>query len=142
MTIRASQIMPVYPLTEDLLPGDVFITSTPIGEEQRYFREESFLPFDDFVARLGVNEKIATALGASYSKQFRDASAAQKAKFPAGVEWPGMPIAGFPSYSVITSRPTKAGSTRRRRWTCSRAGSSAGRWLHASVPGREFRHDD
>jgi hypothetical protein len=30
MVIRASQIMAVYPLTEDLVPGDVFLVQTPI----------------------------------------------------------------------------------------------------------------
>jgi len=28
LTIRASQVIPVYPLTEDLQPGDVFLVQT------------------------------------------------------------------------------------------------------------------
>src|SRR4051812_41615507 len=30
LSIRASQVIPVYPLTEDLQPGDVFLVQTPI----------------------------------------------------------------------------------------------------------------
>ena len=33
LTIRASQVLPVYPLTEDLQPGDVFVV--PSGIEHR-----------------------------------------------------------------------------------------------------------
>jgi hypothetical protein len=28
MTIRASQVIPVYPLTEDLQPGDIFLVTS------------------------------------------------------------------------------------------------------------------
>ena len=31
LTIRSSQVLPVYPLTEDLQPGDVFAVQTPLG---------------------------------------------------------------------------------------------------------------
>ena len=30
LIFRASQVIPVYPLTEDLQPGDVLLVSTPI----------------------------------------------------------------------------------------------------------------
>ena len=33
LTIRASQVLPVYPLTEDLQVGDVFLVSTPLSQE-------------------------------------------------------------------------------------------------------------
>ena len=32
LVVRASQIIPVYPLTEDLLPGDVFLVQSPIED--------------------------------------------------------------------------------------------------------------
>jgi hypothetical protein len=31
MTIRGSQVIPVYPLTEDIQPGDIFLVQVPIG---------------------------------------------------------------------------------------------------------------
>ena len=35
LVVRASQVIPVYPLTEDLQPGDVFLVQTPASEEAR-----------------------------------------------------------------------------------------------------------
>ncbi|MBI1374564.1 MAG: hypothetical protein GC159_17745 [Phycisphaera sp.] len=53
MTIRASQVIPVYPLSEDVQPGDVFVVATPISEQARLYREKGFLPLDQLVTRLG-----------------------------------------------------------------------------------------
>jgi hypothetical protein len=52
MTIRASQVIPVYPLTEDIQPGDLFLVQTPIDEEQKIYEKKGFLPLDQLVARL------------------------------------------------------------------------------------------
>ncbi|MFO0829355.1 MAG: hypothetical protein U0572_14555 [Phycisphaerales bacterium] len=51
-TIRASQVVPVYPLTEDLQPGDVFLVETPIQQQAKVYRERGFLPLDQMVVRL------------------------------------------------------------------------------------------
>jgi len=51
-TIRASQVIPVYPLTEDVLPGDVFLVTTPVPEQAKAYRERGFLPLDMHKARL------------------------------------------------------------------------------------------
>ncbi len=51
-SIRASQLVPVFPLTEDLRPGDVFLVQTPLAEQARIWRERGFLAFDHHVARL------------------------------------------------------------------------------------------
>jgi hypothetical protein len=50
--IRASQVIPVYPLTEDLYVGDVFLVQTPISEQAKVYREKGFLPLDDHLVRL------------------------------------------------------------------------------------------
>jgi hypothetical protein len=52
LTIRASQVIPVYPLTEDLQPGDVFLVQVPIGRQQEVYLEKGFLPLDNHLARL------------------------------------------------------------------------------------------
>jgi hypothetical protein len=52
LTIRASQVLPVYPLTEDLQVGDVFLVSTPIGDEVKELEKNGFLPLDNVIARL------------------------------------------------------------------------------------------
>ena len=50
--IRASQVIPVYPLTQDLMVGDVFLTQTTIGSQQDQYNAKGFLPLDDFQVRL------------------------------------------------------------------------------------------
>lgn len=51
-TIRASQVIPVYPLTEDLSPGDVFLVQTPIASQAKLYKERGFLALDDRRTRL------------------------------------------------------------------------------------------
>src|SRR4051812_27609092 len=51
-TITASQVMPVYPLTEDLQPGDVFLVPMSVEEQRAHFDDKGFLPLDHHVARL------------------------------------------------------------------------------------------
>src|SRR5262245_36848936 len=52
MVIRASQVIPVYPLTEDLQPGDVFLVQVPIDRQQEVYRQRGFLPLDNLVLRV------------------------------------------------------------------------------------------
>lgn len=52
LTIRASQVLPVYPLTEDLQVGDVFLVSTPLEDEVKALESDGFLPLDNVVARI------------------------------------------------------------------------------------------
>lgn len=52
LTIRASQIMPVYPLTEDLQPGDIFLVQIPIDRQQEIFNRSGFLPLDNHIGRI------------------------------------------------------------------------------------------
>jgi hypothetical protein len=52
LTIRASQVLPVYPLTEDLQVGDMFLVSSPIEEEVHDLEQDGFLPLDNVIARL------------------------------------------------------------------------------------------
>src|SRR6185369_7504669 len=51
-TIRASQVIPVYPLTEDVQPGDIFVVQVPIDRQQKVYEDRGFLPLDHHVARL------------------------------------------------------------------------------------------
>ena len=53
LTIRASQVLPVYPLTEDVQPGDVFLVPTPLSRQAELYEERGFLPLDQLVDRLG-----------------------------------------------------------------------------------------
>jgi hypothetical protein len=52
LVIRASQVIPVYPLTEDLQPGDVLLVRTPINEQVKLYKKSGFLPLDQHLIRL------------------------------------------------------------------------------------------
>lgn len=52
LVIRASQVIPVYPLSEDLQPGDVLLVSTPIENQVALYKEKGFLPLDQHLVRL------------------------------------------------------------------------------------------
>ncbi len=54
-TIRASQVIPVYPLTEDLEPGDVFLVQIPLSRQVEQYKQKGFLPFDMHLTRLKVS---------------------------------------------------------------------------------------
>ncbi len=51
-TIRASQVIPVYPLTQDVAIGDVFLVRTPIADQTKDYQTRGFLALDDFRVRL------------------------------------------------------------------------------------------
>jgi len=51
-TIRASQVIPVYPLTQDVTVGDVFLVQTPIANQTKDYQKRGFLALDDFRVRL------------------------------------------------------------------------------------------
>ncbi|HWE00800.1 MAG TPA: hypothetical protein VG326_00215 [Tepidisphaeraceae bacterium] len=55
LTIRACEVMPVYPLTEDIQPGDVFLVHQTAEQEVASYTKNGFLPLRDIVARLPVS---------------------------------------------------------------------------------------
>ena len=109
-TIRASQVVPVYPLTEDLQPGDVFLVQRPIQTQSEEYKRRGFLPLDQMVVRLddlGYDE--------FYASQFWDDTYARvpharpSRTVPAGAAAPPFhvveaPRAAFPSYSFEVQR--------------------------------------
>jgi hypothetical protein len=52
MTIRGSQVIPVYPLTEDIQPGDIFLVQVPIDQQQKLYQQDGFLPLDNALGRI------------------------------------------------------------------------------------------
>jgi hypothetical protein len=52
LTIRASQVVPVYPLTEDIQPGDIFLVQTPIPGQVSQYTHHGYLPLDIQLHRL------------------------------------------------------------------------------------------
>lgn len=52
MTIRGSQVIPVYPLTEDIQPGDIFLVQVPIDQQQTLYKQNGFLALDNHLDRI------------------------------------------------------------------------------------------
>ena len=101
LTIRASQVLPVYPLTEDLQVGDVFLVSTPLSQEVHDLEADGFLPLDNVIARIqptGWQQFYNGAYGVS------DNSVVPRqwqfpASTPPSTAWGTAPGAAFPSYT-------------------------------------------
>lgn len=109
LSIRASQVIPVYPLTEDLQPGDVFLVQTPVEDQVRVYRQRGFLPLENQLARLSVSGYPAfyrqwpgmdgpEPLTPPRLWQFPDGTGAGDADFGRA------PLVAFPSYSFSVSR--------------------------------------
>jgi hypothetical protein len=106
-SIRASQVVPVYPLTQDVQPGDVFLVQVPIQQQQRLYEAKGFLPLDQHVARLALS-----GYRAFYAQSFVDP--AQPITLPrdwmqpvAGSRaWERAPRAAFPSYGFTVQSGT------------------------------------
>jgi len=92
--IRASHIFPVYPLSQDLQPGDVFLTRKHI-EDTSEWNEPGYLPFDHHLTRL-----YPTGYVSFYTNSF---GVGAKAPLPRDWietdKWKNAPAAAFPTYS-------------------------------------------
>jgi hypothetical protein len=98
-TIRASQLISVYPLTEDLQPGDIFLVQLPVDFQQEAYKRKGFLPLDNLVHRMHP-----ARYKEFYSKSFGVGD--QQKPVPgywlapgANPNWSQAPSAKFPTYS-------------------------------------------
>jgi hypothetical protein len=102
LVVRASQVVPVYPLTEDLEPGDVLLVRTPVADQQREYLAKGFLPLDEFVARLrppGYKDFYGGAYGGLDDGASRPPRPWQFPPDGSKSTWEKAPHAAFPSYS-------------------------------------------
>lgn len=92
--IRASHIFPVYPLTQDIMPGDIFLVSSDIDDTSTW-EESGFLPLDHHVMRL-----YPTGYEAFYRNSWpRYSTKILPREWLGYNNWSNAPVAGFPSYS-------------------------------------------
>lgn len=106
MTIRASQVIPVYPLTEDLQPGDVFLVQLTVDKQQQAYEKKGFLPLDNHLARIAPDGYrdfyksmfLMTGPDEPTLPGFLQRDAEGKSNWSAG------PGAAFPSYSFSVDR--------------------------------------
>ena len=100
MIVRASQVIPVYPLTEDLQPGDIFLVQLPIDRQQELYQQQGFLALDNMIRRVnprkyqGFYERSFDVGGeGKWLPKFYLSPGANSAP------WSLAPIASFPTYS-------------------------------------------
>lgn len=110
MTIRASQVIPVYPLTQDLQPGDVFLVQLPIDRQQQQYQQRGFLPLDNHLARLNIDTYDEfyrnSFLGREGESAYKLPLDSLRPKATVGDKtsaWSMAPGAAFPTYSFSVS---------------------------------------
>jgi hypothetical protein len=106
LVIRASQVLPVYPLTEDLQPGDIFLVQTPVAVQHEAYTRKGFLPLDNHIARLNP-DGYATFYQRSFAVGDSDHPLPKtwlKAGEGKSLAWAEAPQAGFPTYSFSVKR--------------------------------------
>jgi hypothetical protein len=107
LSIRASQVIPVYPLTEDLQPGDVFLVQTPIEEQVKVYLDKGFLPLENLVTRLSPLGYARFYRGWPHVADGENAPPRSwqfpKADSPDS-DFSGAPMAAFPTYNFSVSR--------------------------------------
>lgn len=100
MTIRASQVIPVYPLTEDLQPGDIYLVQVPVDRQQEIYDKKGFLSLDNHIARLnpsGYKAFYANSFGKRSSQIVLPFDWLQPGNN--NESWEKAPDTAFPSYS-------------------------------------------
>ena len=132
MTIRASQVIPVYPLTEDLRPGDVFLVNTPIEKEPDIYESKGFLPLEQMLVRIkpdkysdfyesnDINDNSLTPFLRRKANQQNTATNLPRAAFPSynfsisrgGGSKLALPISGVPvAFNILQARSAKGSVT-------------------------------
>jgi hypothetical protein len=98
LTVRASQVIPVYPLSEDVQPGDLFLVTTPVTKQADDYRKKGFLPMEFHLARL---EDISYS--AMYANRY---GSGDNSKFPSLWQFPSGQMPGTTTVTTTTKIPT------------------------------------
>ena len=110
LVVRASQVIPVYPLSEDVQPGDVLLVSEPIEEQAKAYERKGFLPLDQHLARLypaGIKDFYAGRYGVSGDGVVPGVWQAPATEQVNG--WASAPRAAFPSYQFSVQSGSSLG---------------------------------
>jgi hypothetical protein len=101
LSIRASQVLCVYPLSEDVQVGDIYLVNTSIENQVKQYQANGFLPFDMLLTRLQPMNYRAMYLDA-YATKDQWSNIPHQWQFPATGptnQWQLAPAAAFPSYT-------------------------------------------
>lgn len=58
MTVRASQVMPLYPLEEDVRPGDIYLVDKSLNSEVKAWNQKGFLPLNNRFDRMQIPQEV------------------------------------------------------------------------------------
>lgn len=106
LSVRASQVIPVYPLTEDVQPGDVFLVQTPYEDQVQVYKDKGFLPLENLLVRLHPSS-YQTFYSSGYGVKDEKVVPPRHWQFPDGgaaADFAPAPRAAFPTYSFSVSR--------------------------------------
>ncbi|HEV2718831.1 MAG TPA: hypothetical protein VG323_02340 [Thermoanaerobaculia bacterium] len=108
MTIRASQVLCVYPLSEDVQVGDLYLVNRSIDDQVNEYQARGFLPFDILLTRLQPNgyEQMYNGF---YKTTGAYGQIPHQWQFPpngtgTATDWASAPRAAFPSYTFAVQR--------------------------------------
>lgn len=105
LAIRASQVMPVYPLSEDIQPGDVFLVRQTAAQEIAEYQAKGFLPMENLIARLQPEVYSQFYLDSYGIKGHTDTPRHWQFPAPPRISaWDSAPHAAFPTYSFSIKR--------------------------------------
>jgi hypothetical protein len=114
-TIRAAQVIPVFPLREDLQPGDVFLVCRSLAEQRKDFAEGGPLALDDQRTRLGKSPTIDYSLmyfNGYFKDEFGVIPHERVARAPGDatsfITRMPAPAAAFPTYTFEVKRGSSA----------------------------------
>jgi len=106
LTMRASQVLCVYPLSEDVQVGDVYLVNTSIPNQVKQYMQNGFLPFDMLLTRMQPMNYRAMYANA-YATQDQWGNIPHQWQFPANApanNWAAAPHAAFPSYTFAVQQ--------------------------------------
>lgn len=104
MTIRASQVIPVYPLSQDIQPGDVFVVNQTVAEQSGTFRDRGFMPTDLRICRLSpIDYASAYSARVAGTPPALILPGAWRGTTASNTPWSQFPRAGFPTYTFKVS---------------------------------------
>jgi len=98
MTLRASQIIPIYPLNEDVQPGDVFVVETPAQRQASDYNRRGYLDLEHLLVRLNPTCYSNFYFGGYGIGLYTNTP--RHWQSPSSLGWSNAPLAGFPTYSV------------------------------------------
>ena len=107
LAIRASQVIPVYPLTEDVQPGDVFLVQVPYETQIHVYETKGFLPLENLVTRMypeGYLDFYKGRYGIEDDKSIPPGLWQFPKTAGGAVDYARAPRAAFPTYGFSVSR--------------------------------------